>query len=92
MEFVIAFVNTSSAIKAEQCLLERKINLSVLPLPSQMRAGCGICLRVNAESIKASLEALQENQINGIDVFSRTEQDGRFEYKEENVINLRSGE
>ena len=83
MEYVIAFKNTNFAIKAEQCLLEQKLQVSVLPLPSQISAGCGICLRVNQEEIKPALKILADKNIEGITLFSRVLKNNQFVYTHE---------
>ncbi|MCL1873008.1 MAG: DUF3343 domain-containing protein [Clostridiales bacterium] len=82
MEYIITFKNTNLAIKAEQCLLEMKLHVSVLPLPSQISAGCGICLRIDQNEIKAALGSLADNEIGGIGLFSRATQNGLFIYEE----------
>jgi|GEM_PF-1358033 len=43
---LIVFNSTSHAIRAERVLLDRAIKAVVMPLPARIRAGCGICLRV----------------------------------------------
>ena len=82
MEYVITFKSTNFAIKAEQCLLEQKLQPSVLPLPSQISAGCGICLRVNQEEIKPALEILADRNIDEIGLFSRVMENKQFSYTE----------
>ena len=82
MEYIITFKNTNFAIKAEQCLLEKKLQISVMPLPSQIRAGCGICLRVNQDEIKLALKALLDKQIDEIELFTMVTENGRFIYNE----------
>jgi hypothetical protein len=82
MEYIITFKNTNFAIKAEQCLLEQKLHVSVLPLPSQISAGCGICLRVKPDEIKPALEILAKKNIDEIGLFLRTAQDNRLVYTE----------
>jgi len=82
MEYIITFKNTNFAIKAEHCLLEKKLSVSVLPLPSQISSGCGICLRVNQDEIKAALKALVDKKIDEISLFSRQTGHGRFSYTE----------
>ena len=81
MGYVISFGNTNSAIKAERCLLGRKINVGVIPLPSQIKGGCGICLRVGQSEISRALTALAEENIGGIGLFSRKEENGAFAYQ-----------
>jgi selenide,water dikinase len=80
MEYIITFKNTNFAIKAEQCLLEQGLQVGVLPLPSHISAGCGICLRVNPSEIKQALKCLADHQIDELGLFSRVEEEGRFSY------------
>ncbi|MCL2222931.1 MAG: DUF3343 domain-containing protein [Oscillospiraceae bacterium] len=70
-EYVIVFSSTNVAIKAEQCLLEHGMKVSVMPLPSQIKAGCGICLRTSPDNISAALEALANVQISEIGLYAR---------------------
>jgi len=88
MEYVITFKNTNFAIKAEQCLLEQKLQVGVLPLPSQISAGCGICVRITKGEIKSALAALSDKNIDGIRLYSRVSENGRYSYSE--VSNWRS--
>jgi len=84
VEYIITFKNTSFAIKAEQYLLENKFQVSVLPLPSQISAGCGICLRIKQDEIQAVIKTLTEKNIDDIGLFSRTTENNRFSYNEVN--------
>lgn len=63
MEYVITFKNTNYAIKSEQLILENHIKVSIMPLPSQIRAGCGICLRIDKDSIDSAESILRENSV-----------------------------
>ena len=83
MEYIITFKNTNLAIKAEQCLLEQNLHPCVLPLPSQINAGCGICLRVKPEEIKSALKIIADKNIEGITVFSRVMENNQFVYTKE---------
>ena len=83
MEYIITFKNTNAAIKAEQCLLEEKLHVGVIPLPSQISAGCGICLRLSQDEIQAALRILADAQIDETGLFSRTTENGRFVYIKE---------
>lgn len=82
MEFVITFKNTNNAIKSEQYLLAEKLRVSVMPLPSQIQAGCGICLRIKPEEIDAALRILDQNDMKETGLYLRTEIDGRYVYDE----------
>ena len=61
MSFILTFANTHAAIFAEKTLLQAGYSVGVMPLPSGIKAGCGIALRV-ADHI-ASNALLQENNI-----------------------------
>lgn len=80
MEYILTFENTNFAIKAEQSLLAEKLQVGVMPLPSQIRAGCGICLRIKEDEIKAALSILKN--INEIGLFSRIKENGKIFYEE----------
>lgn len=81
MEYIITFKNTNFAIKAEQCLLEHKLHVSVLPLPSQIGAGCGICLRISPDEIDAALAALTDIPTDEMGMFMRERENGKYTYK-----------
>jgi len=70
-EHIIVFYSTNVAIKAEQCLLKQGIKVSVMPLPSQIKAGCGICLRVSPYDTSIAIEALTKARISEIDLYTR---------------------
>jgi hypothetical protein len=91
MEYVVTFDSTNQAIKAERCLLERKLQVGVLPLPPQIRAGCGICLRVGQDGIRQALAALEDNAIDGIGLYARMSENGRPVYSEINPDNMNGG-
>ena len=82
MEYIFAFKNTNRAISAEQRLLECGIRVGVLPLPSQVRAGCGICLRVNPDGVRAAFAALADIPADEMDVYIRQKENGFFIYTE----------
>ncbi len=61
-ELMIAFSRTHDAIRAEQLLLDLGLVPQVMPLPGQVQAGCGLCLRVGLEH-----EQPARNALSGID-------------------------
>ena len=85
MEYLITFSNTNSAIKAEQCLLSQEILVGVLPLPAQISAGCGICLRIRAEDVKPALGVLEDNNISEIGLYTRVPGSNGFVYTKEKL-------
>jgi len=82
MEYIITFKNTNFAIKAEKCLLEQGLHVGVLPLPSQISAGCGICLRMPQGEIKSAIKVLTDKNISEIGLYSRMPENGRHLYSE----------
>jgi hypothetical protein len=82
MEYIVTFPNTNSAIKSEQLLIARSLHVSVMPLPGQIRAGCGICLRLRPDETGRALELLAESGIGETGVYMRTEQDGAYTYSQ----------
>jgi hypothetical protein len=44
-EVIFCFESAAQAIMAEQALLEGAFDVRIMPVPSQIRAGCGFCLR-----------------------------------------------
>lgn len=81
-EYILTFKNTNFVIKAEQSLLANKIKTRVMPLPSQISAGCGLCLRIDYNKIESALGILEEKNINEIGLFSRMNREDKFQYEE----------
>ena len=80
MEYILIFENTNMAMKAERCLLAKKLNVTALPLPNEISAGCGICLRIGPEDIEVALKALSESGVTKTTVYWRRDVDGEVEY------------
>lgn len=81
MEYILVFENTNRAMKAERLLLSNKLHVGALPLPDEISSGCGICLRVGAESIDVALRVLSESDMTGTTVYVRREVEGQIEYQ-----------
>ena len=81
MEYILTFKNTNHAIRAEQRLIEGGVRVGVLPLPPQIRAGCGICLRVDPGELEAALTALADIPDGEMGLYTRRgDNNGRFVY------------
>lgn len=61
MSYILTFANTHAAIFAEKALLQAGYPVGVMPLPSGIKAGCGIALRVTDHISSNTL--LKENNI-----------------------------
>lgn len=61
MSYILTFASTHGSILAEKTLLQAGYSVGVMPLPSGIKAGCGIALRV-ADHIGAKA-LLQENNV-----------------------------
>ena len=85
MEYIITFTSTSFAIKAEKTLLAQELQVGVLPLPSQISAGCGICLRIKPEEIRSAAGFLRDAQVGEMGFYFRQVQDGRYVYQKEEI-------
>ncbi|AGA70698.1 Protein of unknown function (DUF3343) [Desulfitobacterium dichloroeliminans LMG P-21439] len=82
MEYVITFKSTNLAIQSERHLLGEKLHVKVMPLPSQIRAGCGIALRIPSEELGAALQILSDKRVEEFDLYSRAEKDRGYVYSE----------
>ncbi len=57
MDIVFTFPNTHAVIAAEQNVLSAKIKAKVRPVPTVIRAGCGLMLCVDMQE-KANVEKI----------------------------------
>jgi hypothetical protein len=55
------FYRTNDVFKAEELLIENKINCKIVSTPVQDKAYCGVCVRVNAadETTKEILSKIE---------------------------------
>lgn len=79
-EIVFTFSTTSHAIAAETFLLEAGFSLQVMPLPSKIQAGCGICLRLSPTCQEKAQVVLKEHSIPIHAIYQREVQDGQSIY------------
>jgi len=82
MEYILTFKTTNFAIKAEQCLLEKALQVGVIPLPTKLSAGCGLSLRIKPEEIRQALSALSEQSIPMTGLYTRVSENNSFSYTE----------
>lgn len=81
MEFILTFESTSQAIQAERLLTDKDFKIRVMPLPSQINVGCGVCFRLEAQDLEGALKVLSDYQIGGIQVFQKTMVNRRTNYR-----------
>ena len=82
MEYIITFNNTNSAIKGEKQLLDTGLNIAVMPLPPQIKAGCGICLRIKPAELQAAIKVLEQTGLADADLYCKEASGNRFVYTE----------
>ena len=80
MELVLTFARTNETIHAEHILLEAGLAVQVMPLPSAIRAGCGVCLRLPQAQLQQASALLGQAGIPVEGVYTRTVADGQSEY------------
>lgn len=76
--YILTFPSTHMAIYAEKALLQAGFSVGVMPLPSSIKAGCGIALRV--EDFILSRELLSKNNIVVSDVYQTLQKEHGTEF------------
>lgn len=80
MEILFAFNTTSAAILAEQTLLSSGLPVKVMPLPSKIKAGCGICLRLPPQHVQKAVQLLARHPVAEYQLYARTRVAGGSHY------------
>ena len=75
-ETIFAFSCIVHTIQAEQNLLKAGLQVSVMPLPPTIRAGCWMCLRLPLLQTHDAEISLQESGITPHQIYTRTEENG----------------
>ena len=76
MEIVYTFPSTHAVIAAEQNVLSAKIKAKVRPIPTVIRAGCGLMLCISLEDKAQADKILSDKNIPVDGVYSI--QDGQY--------------
>ncbi|OTN89988.1 hypothetical protein A5819_002486 [Enterococcus sp. 7E2_DIV0204] len=63
MEYLLTFQNTHYAVHSEKILLNKKIPVSVMALPTSLGDFCGICLRLAREDFEQGRMHLADAKI-----------------------------
>ncbi|MDR2660026.1 MAG: DUF3343 domain-containing protein [Spirochaetaceae bacterium] len=81
IEAVICFESVSQAIMAEQILSDGGFHVRVMPKPSEIKAGCGFCLRFLPDDIEKAAVFLSEHAIDVKETYIMIEEaDGSVSY------------
>ncbi|MDL2253536.1 DUF3343 domain-containing protein [Ruminococcaceae bacterium OttesenSCG-928-I18] len=59
-EIVLTFSGTHDAITSDKILQQGGLKVRTMPLPDQIGAGCGICVRVDEPDRETALSLLRE--------------------------------
>ena len=79
-EVIFTFENTHSAMAAERQLIGADLQVRVMPLPANIGAGCGICLRVWPGEQAVAAAGLQAAGIQTQGVWRRISEAGNTRY------------
>ncbi|WP_425803892.1 DUF3343 domain-containing protein [Desulfitobacterium sp. Sab5] len=80
--YILTFPSTHMAIYAEKALLQAGFSVGVMPLPSSIKAGCGIALRVDDYIV--SRELLTKNNIVVSEVYQALHNEQSTEFSKVN--------
>lgn len=80
MEYVFTFERTNEAMKAEFILNEAGLPVKVMNLPSTIKAGCGICLRLAEGYQDTARKLLQQKGLRDFGCYIRQMENGRSRY------------
>ena len=72
MEIIITFARTNETILAEHILMDAGLTIHVMPLPSAIRAGCGVCLRLPRTHLHTASALLEQAGIPVESLYVRT--------------------
>ncbi len=63
MEYVVTFPSTNQAILGENLLLNQEFTVQVMPLPATIKAGCGLCLRLQPDQFQDAHQVLLDGGV-----------------------------
>ncbi|NJP40495.1 DUF3343 domain-containing protein [Oscillospiraceae bacterium HV4-5-C5C] len=63
LHLIIAFGETTAALKMEACCQQEELPGRLIPLPQQIRAGCGLAWAAGPEAETALTEMMERQQI-----------------------------
>lgn len=60
---LVTFESTHSAIKAEKTLKKEGLKVKIIPVPTEISAGCGLSIRFNEEDLDKVKKIIKESVI-----------------------------
>lgn len=61
--YIIAFNSTNQAILSEKLLIDKNIDVKIIPLPTHITASCGLSLKIELNELKKVSNLLKQNNI-----------------------------
>lgn len=61
--YIIAFNSTNQAILSEKLLIDKNIDVKIIPLPADITASCGLSLKIEISELKKVSNLLTQNNI-----------------------------
>lgn len=74
MEYLVSFARTNDAIRGEGLLLQAGLSVGVMPLPSRIKAGCGLSFRIRPHEFQEAVRILTEAGITGMGFYEKEDQ------------------
>lgn len=75
-EIVFTFSSTHTVIAAESALLKEGVKVKVRPLPSAVRAGCGLTLCISPNDFKRAKALLKDSSVAFFEIYEL--KDGKY--------------
>ena len=81
MEAVFTFHSTHESLAGEQALIGGGIKVRVMALPSNLGAGCGLCLRIDDGDLDLSGRLMAEAGLQPEGIYLKEIKDGATTYR-----------
>ena len=74
-QYIVTFINTHEAMKAETEAEKIKLKITVIPTPTYITKSCGISLRLGEECIGKFNSLVDEGKVNIKNIYSKLGQE-----------------
>ncbi|SHK57153.1 Protein of unknown function [Clostridium cavendishii DSM 21758] len=61
--YIMVFKNTNDAVRGEEILKNKSINMTMMPTPTQITQSCGICALFNEEELEKINNIIEDKKI-----------------------------